>query len=315
MSTLKDFEFKQRKYMPIFPKANGKPTVFIEGYPCEDDEPMAATGFHADQIAIFSDQLSRYFQINPHIYIGVDSFIYYREGDIRKFVAPDIYVVCGAAKYPQRRSFYTWSEGAVPTTIFEFLSDATARQDRHEKVRVYLNDMGAQEYFIHQPEMKKPPEFRGWRRSPSGDILEIAPDAQDGLFSEALNLYFRWENQLDTHVRLLRPYLPDGTPITTSMEEQHLRIEAEEQAAAEQHLRLEEQHLRIEAEELAATEQHLRLEEQHLRVAAEELASAESERRQTAERLARAEAERRQAIEAELERLQAQLANTQNQNA
>ncbi|MCY3552509.1 MAG: hypothetical protein OXH39_18765 [Candidatus Poribacteria bacterium] len=253
MDTLKEFEFKQRKYMPTFPKATGKPTIYIEGYPCEDDEPMAATGFHADQIRIFSDQISRYFAINPHIYIGIDSFIYYREGDITKFVAPDVYVVFGVDKFPQRRSFYTWSEGAVPAAIFEFLSDATANQDRHEKVQRYLRDMAAQEYFIHQPEMEKPSEFRGWQRNPSGNIVELSPDAQGGLFSEALNLYFRWEDQLDTHVRLLRPYLPDGTPITTSMEEEQLRIE-------EQQLRIEEQQLRIEAETRAAEETQRRRE-------------------------------------------------------
>ena len=233
MATINEFEFKQRKYMPIFPKASGKPTVYIEGYPCEDDEPMAATGFHAEQIRIFSDQISRYFAISAHIYIGIDSFIYYREGDITKFVAPDVYVVFGVDQFPQRRSFYTWSEGAVPTAVFEFLSDSTADQDRHEKVQIYLSDMGDEEYFIHQPEMENLPEFRGWRRSPNGSIVEISPDAQGGLFSEALNLYFRWEDQRHSHVRLLRPYLPDGSPITTSMEEYQLRVEAEALAAKE----------------------------------------------------------------------------------
>ena len=253
MHTLNDFQFKQRKYMPVFPKAIGKPTIFIEGYPCEDDEPMAATGFHGDQIRNLSEQFFRYFEIHPYIYVGVDSFIYYREGDTTKFVAPDIYVVLGANKYPQRRSFYTWSEGVVPTTIFEFLSDSTAYQDRHGKFEIYLGDMGAQEYFIHQPEMEKPAEFSGWQRSPSGDILEIEPDAQGGLFSEALNLWFRWEDQLETHVRLLRPYLPDGTPITTSLEEHHLRIEA-------QQLRMEEQQLRVAAEARAVEETQRRRE-------------------------------------------------------
>ena len=247
MDTLKDFEFKQRKYMPVFPKASGKPTIYIKGYPCEDDEPMAATGFHAEQISNFFDQLYRYFAINPHIYVGIDNFIYYREGDLTKFVAPDVYVVLGVDKFPQRRSFYTWSEGAVPAAVFEFLSDSTANQDRNEKVQLYLMDMGVPEYFIHQPEMKKPAEFRGWRRSPSGGISEILPDAQGGLFSETLNLLFRWENILPNEVRFLRPYLPDGTPITTSMEEEHLRME-------EQRLRMEEQRLRMEAEARAEEE-------------------------------------------------------------
>ena len=287
MSTRNDFKFKQKKYMPVFPKANGKPTVYIEGYPCEDDEPMAATGFHAEQISNFFDQLYRYFAINPHIYVGIDNFIYYREGDLTKFVAPDVYIVLGANKFPQRRSFYTWSEGAVPAAVFEFLSDSTANQDRHEKVRLYLMDMRVQEYFIHQPEMKKPAEFRGWRRRPSSGISEILPDAQGGLFSETLNLLFRWEDILPNEVRLLRPYLPDGTPITTSMEEEHLRME-------EQRMRMEEQRMRME-------EQRMRMEEQRMRLEAETLAAEETARRREAE--------------AEVERLRAQLADRQDKSA
>ena len=255
MNTLKDFEFKKRKYMPVFPKANGKPTTYIEGYPCEDDEPMPATEFHGLQINIFYDQLFRYFRINDYVHIGNDNFIYYEEGDITKVVAPDIFVVFGVKKYPLRRSFYTWSEGAVPVVVFEFLSDATADQDRHEKVRVYLIEMGVQEFFIHQPEMDKPAEFLGWRRSASGNIVEMEPDASGGLFSEALNLWFRWEEDHTTRVRLLRPSLPDGTPINTSVEEEHLR--------------LEEQQLRLEAEERAEE--------------AERIAKEEAERRQTLE--------------------------------
>ncbi|RKU18026.1 hypothetical protein C6501_03220 [Candidatus Poribacteria bacterium] len=262
MDTLNDFEFKQKKYMPVFPKAIGKPTIYIEGYPCEDDEPMAATEFHGLQINIFFDQLFRYFSVHEHIHIGVDNFIYYEKGDITKCVAPDIFVVFGVDKYPLRRSFYTWSEGAAPVTVFEFLSDTTADKDRHEKVQVYLKDMGAREYFIHQPEMDKPAEFRGWQRSPSGDIVEIEPDAEGGLFSEVLNLWLRWENDQTTHVRLMRPYLPDGTPITTSMEIKHLLEQEKTLREEEQHRREEEQYRREEAEakanELEAEVERLR---------------------------------------------------------
>ena len=273
MNILTDFAFKQRKYMPTFPIANGKPTIYIEGYPYEDDEPMPATEFHGMQINIFYDQLSRYFRVNDYVHIGNDNFIYYEEGNITKVVAPDIFVVFGVRKYPLRRSFYTWSEGAVPVAVFEFLSDATVDQDRHEKVQVYLKEMGVQEFFIHQPEMDKPSEFFGWRRA-SGNIVEIVPDAAGGLFSETLKLWFRWEDQLDTHVRLLRPYLPDGTPITTSTEEEQLRIEAE---------------ARAEEADARAEEADARAEE--------------------VERIAKKETERRQELEIELEHLRAQLSN------
>ena len=279
MDTVKDFNFKRKKYMPVLPRATGKPTVYIEGYPSEDDEPMAATGFHGMQIRTFSDQLARYFSTESSIYIGIDSFIYYYEGDRTKFVAPDIYVVLGAEKYPERRSFYTWAEGALPTVVFEFLSDSTAAQDRGTKLRQYLVDIGVAEYFIHQPEGDKPPEFHGWRRGSAGEIEGIPPDAEGGLFSHSLNLWLRWEDYIG-NVRLLRPYLPDGTPITTSAEEMQLRKEAQALAKAETERRREA--------ELAV---------------------------QRAETRAQQEAQRRQQIESELERLRAQLAASENERS
>ena len=40
MDSVKDFEFKQRKYMPVFPKASGKPTVYIQGYPYMEEKHL-----------------------------------------------------------------------------------------------------------------------------------------------------------------------------------------------------------------------------------------------------------------------------------
>ena len=243
MDNLSDFDFKRKKYMPIFPKASGKATVNIEGYPSEDDQPMSATGFHGVQITTLSDQLKRYFGNDNRVYIGIDSFIYYQEGDRRKFVAPDIYVVYGAESFPERRSFYTWAEGAVPVVVFEFLSESTAAHDRGDKIRQYLVEIEVDEYFIHQPEGAKSPEFRGWCRSPSGAIEEIEPDAQGGLFSHALNMWLRWEYQPVSEVRLLRPYLPDDTPIPTSDE---LKAVAESEKQRRQQLESELEQLRAE---------------------------------------------------------------------
>ena len=289
MKTISDFDIKQRKYMPVFPMATGKATVYIEGYPYEDDDPMPTTGIHGRQVYTIYDQLLKYFA-DEQIYIGNDSFIYYREGDISKCVAPDIFVVLGVSNETERRSFYTWAEGTVPVAAFEFLSDSTADQDRHEKVELYLKDIGIQEYFIHQPDMECLSEFRGWKRSPSGEIVEMEPDAKGGLFSEKLNLLFRWEEQ-SNDVRLLRAFLPNGTPIATSMEEKQLKEDALERLEEETLLREIETQRRQEAETRAADEALLRAEE--------------AERRQEAET-------RAQEAEAEIERLHAQLANRQN---
>ena len=307
MDTLNEFEFKRRKYMPVFPKARGKPTVYIQGYPYEDEQPMPASEYHGVQINTFYEQLARYFEINELIHVGLDTFIYYREGEPDKSVAPDVYIVFGVDRMTLRKSFYTWKEGAVPAVVFEFLSDSTANQDRHEKVCLYLIDMGVEEYFIHQPAMTEPSEFRGWRRDPSGAIVEMAPDEQGGLFSESLNLWLRWEAR-ENDVRLLRPYLPDGTPITTSMEEHHLRVEAEEIAVEAEARAVEAQEIAAEEAELRRAETRRRQEETRRRQEAETLAREEAQRRQE-------EAQRRQEAEAELERLRAQLANRQDEDA
>ena len=124
--------------------------------------------------------------------------------------------------------------------VFEFLSDSTARQDRNKKVELYLNEIGVQEYFIHQPELKRPAELRGWQRGPSRDIVEMEMEADGSIISRALNLQLRYEEQPHTDVRLLRPYLPDGTPITTSLEEQHLKEAAEARIEEEEVQRRQE---------------------------------------------------------------------------
>ena len=301
MDTVTDLKLKDRKYKPVFPRATGKPTDYIEGYPYEDGQPMSTTIPHSVQLLTFFGQLVRYFTSDEYVLVGADNFIYYREGDPTKCVAPDVYVILGVEKSVSRRSFYTWAEGAVPAAVFEFLSDSTADYDRNEKVRLYLMDMGVSECFIHQPHLSEPPEFHGWRRSPSGGIVEIEPDEQGALFSEPLNLRFQWEIDQPQNVRLLRPYLPDGTPIPTNIEEHDLRVE-------EQHLRMEEQHLR-EAAQAEAEEEAQRRQE------AETNARAEAQRRQEAETRAREAIQRQQEAEAELERLRAQLANRQNESS
>ena len=214
---LTTFEEKRRKFLPKVPRAFGQPTTYLKGYPTEDGEPMSATEFHGRQISILSNQLNDYFSRGDTLaYVGTDSFVYYQEGDIRKFVAPDVFVVLGVPSEPLRRSFYTWAEGAAPTVVFEFLSDSTAKEDRTEKMRRYFSEIGIHEYFIHQPEGKRPPEFRGWRRKGAG-YEAIPPDERGALYSEALNLLFSTE-ELPSELRFMRPYLPDGTPLVTLTE-------------------------------------------------------------------------------------------------
>ncbi|HIE50913.1 MAG TPA: Uma2 family endonuclease, partial [Armatimonadetes bacterium] len=265
-----------------WPRAKGKPTVSLPGYPAEDGIPMSATEFHGRQISTLSNQLVAFFGFDSNVYVGTDSFIYYVEGDPTKRVAPDVYVVLGVAARPVRRSFYTWAEGAVPTVVFEFLSERTERENRGEKLRRYLEEIGVEEVFLHQPEGSKPLEFEGWRRR-EGAIEEIPADERGGRYSEALGLWFVPEEQPDG-VRLLRPYLPDGRPLPTLQEAQE---EAREQAMWR---RLVEDW--AEEVEKQAQEAERWAKEAERRAREEAQARAEAERRAREEAQARAEAER-----------------------
>jgi Uma2 family endonuclease len=246
---------------------------------------MSATNFHGYQISTLFNQLTDRYGLDSNVYVGIDSFVYYRFGGKEDKVAPDIYVVLGVPARPVRRSFYTWMEGAVPAVVFEFLSEETEEADKGEKKRQYFEELGIQEYFLHQPEGAKPREFLGWRRTEAG-VEALPEDERGGRYSEVLGLWLVPEEQ-PNGVRLLRPYEPDGTPWPTLTE---ARWEAEEQGL-----------WRMLAEERAQSEAQARAE-------AEERARQAEERARQAEERAAAEAQARAAAEAESERLRAELA-------
>ena len=290
---LTTFEEKRRKFLPKMPRAFGRPTVYLKGYPTEDGEPMSATEFHGRQISILSEQLNDYFSRGDTLaYVGTDSFVYYQEGEVRKFVAPDVFVVLGVSSEPLRRSFYTWAEGAAPAVVFEFLSDSTAKEDRGEKMRRYFSEIGIHEYFIHQPEGERPPEFHGWRRR--GDGYEaIPPDERGALYSEALNLLFSTED-LPNKLRFMRPYLPDGTPLVT-LTESKAETAAARAEAAEATMRVEAAESRVAQAQADARSK------KPLNRAAQAQADADAARAEAAEAKMRVEVAESRAAQAQAE--------------
>ena len=90
MPTFTDDKRKHGYVIPSHPQSSGSATIYIEGYPSEDDEPMAATQFHARQIVTLSYQLEAFFGWEERVYVGTDTLIYYREDRPTRKVAPDV---------------------------------------------------------------------------------------------------------------------------------------------------------------------------------------------------------------------------------
>ena len=68
MDTVTALKLKSRKYKPVFPRATGKPTDYIEGYLYDDGQPMSPTLIV--QLLTFFGQLVRYFASDEYVLGG-----------------------------------------------------------------------------------------------------------------------------------------------------------------------------------------------------------------------------------------------------
>ncbi|MEN3336180.1 MAG: hypothetical protein V7641_5545 [Blastocatellia bacterium] len=154
-------------------------------YPESDGEPMAETDVHRRMFVYFTTALENFFRDEPNIYISGDLLLYYAEGDPKKRVVPDVFVVRGVPE-GNRRIYKLWEEGHPPNVVFEFSSRQTWREDLHVKWRLY-EQLGVKEYFIFDPEYDYLVEPLVAYRLEDGQYAPL--EIQDGrVRSEALGL-------------------------------------------------------------------------------------------------------------------------------
>src|SRR5215471_10579931 len=78
-------------------------------YPTSDGKPMAETDKHRDLMMYAIEALKVFFADRPEIYVSGNNFLYWQEGDPKKRVSPDCYVVFGVGMR-QRDSYKAWEE-------------------------------------------------------------------------------------------------------------------------------------------------------------------------------------------------------------
>jgi Uma2 family endonuclease len=119
-------------------------------YPETDGKPMAETDVHRDLMNELIDGLGAFFQDRPDVYVSGNLLLYYEEGNPRKSVSPDVFVVFGVGNR-KRRIYKLWQEGRGPDVVFEISSRGTWGEDLHKKFQLYAR-MGVGEYYIFDPE-------------------------------------------------------------------------------------------------------------------------------------------------------------------
>ena len=238
-----------------------------------DGKPMAETTIHMEAMVDLILGLQDWFAADPLAYVAGNCFLYYVEGEPRRVVSPDIFVVRGIDKRRYRGSYKTWEDGDKgPDLVVEVSSKSTRLEDLRKKFNLYRDDLKVREYFLFDPlgEYLKPP-LKGYRLV-GGEYREIEP--QEGrLPSEVVRLHLEADGPV---IRLFDP--ANRRPLLTRLE----RIEAEKDSAG-----AKDQIIRAKDETIRALERAIRSKDEAIRAKEETIQFAEAGRSR-----AEAEAER-----------------------
>lgn len=177
-------------------------------YPESDGKPMGETDEHRDAMIRHIQILQDYYR-GQRVYVSGDLLVYYEQGNTRKYVVPDAFVVKGIS--PKRRRVYKiWIERKGPDVVIETTSRKTRRKDMVDKPELYAR-LDVKEYFLFDPDQEYlDPPLQGYRLSDS-QYTEIEPDNAGSLTSHELGLRLCVEEgclefyRLDTGERLLAP--------------------------------------------------------------------------------------------------------------
>ena len=113
---------------------------------------------------------------DPDVYVWGNMMLYYVEGDRRKHVSPDVFVVRGVPKRPERDYYLTWKEGKGPRPGRRNHLQVDAARRSKEKVHPLSRRAEGPRIFPVRPDRGLPEaaasgaSARGW---------EIHPDPRD----------------------------------------------------------------------------------------------------------------------------------------
>jgi len=124
---------------------------------------MAETDVHRDLMVDLIETLQDRFENERMVYVSGNLLVFYQEGDRRKHVAPDVFVVRGVENR-QRENYLIWEEGKSLDAVIELTSKSTKEEDVDDKYRLYSKELRVPEYFLFDPhgDYLHPP-LRGFR--------------------------------------------------------------------------------------------------------------------------------------------------------
>ena len=212
-------------------------------YPESDGEPMAETGRHVRLLLDMIETIDWHFRDAPDVHVCGNMFLYYEEGNPRKVISPDVFMVRGVSK-KDLRTYKTWEQQPYLDFVLELASPSTYTKDFNEKKTIYEKILRVKEFYIYDPYHEIQPSFVGFRLV-DGSYEEIE-FVEGRLPSETLGL------ELGERDGVLRLYDPvKGTWFGPGREH------AAEEARARQEAESRAQHAEAELEKLRAALERL----------------------------------------------------------
>ncbi len=207
-------------------------------YPCSDGQPLAESEYQIEPLVYAITVLRTHFLDQAQVYVAGDMFLYFKEGDPRAVVAPDVFVVVGAPKH-KRMSYKLWEEPKAPDFVLEVTSRSTRAEDQGRKREVYAS-LGVREYWLFDPTGDwLAPRLQGFRLH-AGEYRSLPcvalVDGGLSLRSEALGLEVRQDES-----GRLRIHDPESGEDLPAHEEMRERIEQEIAARRAAEARLDEE--------------------------------------------------------------------------
>ena len=210
-------------------------------YPTSDGKPMAETDVHRRDMVDLIATLKDYFAADPRVYVSGNLMLFYEEGNKRKHIAPDVFVVRGVPKLPLRKYYLLWEEGQGPDLVIELTSKTTRREDRDKKWVLYRDRLRVPEYFLFDPfEEYLKPSLQGYRLE-EDQYVAIASEA-GRLPSVVLGLH------LERRGAELRLYHPATGRCLPTLQERVAEQAEARQRAEEARQRTEDDRQQIETE-------------------------------------------------------------------
>lgn len=208
---------------------------------------MAETDWHRDLMIALIQTLKIWYAARRRVYVSGNLLLFYEEGNRRRHVSPDVFVVKGIAGH-DRPNYLLWQEGKGPDLVIELTSSSTRREDVEGKYRLYQDTLRVKEYFLFDPlgDYLQPPlqghRLRGGRYRPIHGVAGRLP-------SQVLGLHLEGHGRdLRLHDPATGQWLPTPLEMAEAAESARQQAEADRQQAEADRQRAEAGRQQAEAE-------------------------------------------------------------------